>query len=297
MIALIEALVPVLAPVFAAAGVGYVWARSRHPFDLGFVTRLVTYVGSPYLVFSALTKFHVPAGEIVGQAGLAFLAVFACGLVGGLALRLSGQPVRPFLPTVMLPNAGNLGLPIAYFAFGDEGLALALPFSAAMTMLQFTVGVSCASGHSKWTEILKTPTIYAILLAIAFAAADIEAPRWLANATELLGGVTLPLMLIALGVSLASLRVANLGLSLWLAGLRLALGLAAGIGVVWLFDIPHQTASVLILQSAMPPAVFNYLFAARYGGPVQEVAGAVVVGTLISIATLPVLLAVLMAGG
>jgi len=294
MIALIAALVPVLAPVIAAAAVGYVWARSRHPFDLGFVTRLVTYVGSPCLVFSTLTRFHVPAGEILSQAGLAVLAVFACGLVGGLALYLTGRTVRPLLPTVMLPNAGNLGLPIAYFAFGDEGLALALPFSAAMTMLQFTVGVSCASGHARWTEILRTPTIYAILLALALAATGIETPRWLGNATELLGGVTLPLMLIALGVSLASLRVAHLGRSLWLAVLRLALGLAAGIGVVWLFDIPHPTAAVLILQSAMPPAVFNYLFAARYGGPVDEIAGAVVVGTGISIVTLPVLLAVLM---
>ncbi|MGO4125199.1 AEC family transporter [Inquilinus sp. YAF38] len=294
MIAMIAALIPVLAPVVASAGVGYVWARSRHPFDLGFVTRLVTYVGSPCLVFSTLTRFHVPAGEIIGQAGLAMLSVFACGLVGGLALYATGRTVRPLLPTVMLPNAGNLGLPIAYFAFGDEGLALALPFSAAMTLLQFTVGVSCASGHSRWTEILKTPTIYAILLAIAFAAGGIDTPRWLANATELLGGVTLPLMLIALGVSLASLRIANLGHALWLAGLRLVLGLAAGYGVVWLADIPQPAAAILILQSAMPPAVFNYLFAARYGGPVEEVAGAVVVGTIISLLTLPVLLAVLM---
>lgn len=294
MMALIAALIPVLVPVIASAAVGYLWARSRHPFDLAFVTRLVTYVGSPCLVFSTLTRYHVPADVILSQAGLAFLSVFACGLVGGLALRLSGWPVRPLLPTVMLPNAGNLGLPIAYFAFGDQGLALALPFSAAMTMLQFTVGVSCASGHSRWTEILKTPTIYAILLALAFAAGGIQTPSWLGNTTELLGGVTLPLMLIALGVSLASLRIAKLGQSLWLAGLRLGLGLAAGIGVVWLFDIPQPTAAILILQSSMPPAVFNYLFAARYGGPAEEVAGAVVLGTLVSIATLPILLAVLM---
>src|SRR5262249_52806413 len=76
MISLVAALIPVLAPVIASAAVGYVWARSRHPFDLGFVTRLVTYVGSPCLVFSALTKFHVPAGEILSQAGLAMLSVF-----------------------------------------------------------------------------------------------------------------------------------------------------------------------------------------------------------------------------
>ena len=97
-------------------------------------------------------------------------------------------------------------------------------------------------------------------------------------------------MLLALGVSLGSLQVRRLGTSLRIAVLRLVLGLAAGLAVAWLFGLEGSARSVLILLSAMPVAVFTYLFAARYGRDSDLVAGAVVLSTLISFATLPLLL-------
>src|SRR5690554_5106933 len=97
-------------------------------------------------------------------------------------------------------------------------------------------------------------------------------------------------MLIALGVSLANLRISHLRISAALAALRLVFGVAIGWVLVLAFEIEGPAAGVLILQAAMPPAVFNYLFAARYGGPAEEVAGAVVLGTVATLAVLPLLL-------
>lgn len=287
---MIGALLPIIVPVLACAVIGYGWARSPWPFELAFVTRLITYIGTPSLVFSTLVRLAVPPEEIAWQVGMGLAAV-AAGAVGGLlALRLIGRPDTRLLPTIMLPNAGNLGLPIAYFAFGDAGLAIAIPFAATMTVCHFTVGVACATGRAAWTQVLTTPTIWAILAALVFLTTGVAAPAALVNLTTLLGGVMMPLMLIALGVSLASLRVSDLGLSATLAGLRMAFGLAIGWGLTRAFGLTGPAAGVLILQSAMPPAVFNYLFAVRYSGPAAEIAGAVVLGTLATFVLLPFLL-------
>jgi predicted permease len=287
---MIAALLPIILPVFSCAAIGYGWARSPWPFELTFVTRLITYIGTPCLVFSTLVRLAVPPDEIGRQVGMGLAAVAVAAVGGIVALRLIGRPDTRLLPTIMLPNAGNLGLPIAYFAFGDAGLAIAIPFSATMTVCHFTVGVACATGRAAWTQILTTPTIWAIVAALLFLITGVPAPAALINLTTLLGGVMMPLMLIALGVSLASLRVSDLGLSAALAALRLAFGLAIGWGLTRAFGLTGAAAGVLILQSAMPPAVFNYLFAVRYGGPSAEIAGAVVLGTLATFVLLPFLL-------
>jgi predicted permease len=115
-------------------------------------------------------------------------------------------------------------------------------------------------------------------------------PEWVNNATRLLGGITIPLLLITLGFSLARLKVANLGTSLFLALVRLAIGLAVGHAVVEILGLEGIARGVVILQAAMPNAVFNYLFAKQYDAEPEGVAGMVVVSTLLTFATLPLLL-------
>ncbi len=291
---MIAALLPVILPVIGCAVIGYLWARSPWPFELDFVTRLITTVGTPSLIFSTLLRLGVPPWEIARQMGFGFATVAVGAAAGTAALYAFGRFDRRLLPAVMLPNAGNLGLPIAFFAFGDPGLALAIPFAATMTICHFTIGVACATGRAAWSQILSTPTIWAILLAFLLLSVEIPAPVWLLNLTGLLGGLMMPLMLIALGVSLARLRINHLRVSGLLAMLRLVFGLSIGWGMVTLFGLEGPIAGVLVLQSAMPPAVFTYLFAARYAGPAEEVAGAVVLGTLATLLLLPAMLILVM---
>jgi predicted permease len=283
-------LIPVLAPVFIAVGLGYLWARVGQAFHTDFVTRLVALIGTPCLAFSTLTTGHPDPGTFGTVALGAVLGVTVFAVVGGGAMRLAGIPVRPYLPTVMLPNAGNLGLPVALFAFGEQGLALAIAFTMVIMILHHTVGVALAAGRASPATVARTPVIYAIAAGLAFVLTDTAPPVWLANTTGLLAGLTIPLMLISLGVSLASLRIANLRRSLSLALLRLGMGFVVGVGLVRLLGLDGVAAGVLMLQCAMPAAVFNYLYAARYDGPAAEVAGAVVLSTLIAFATMPVLL-------
>lgn len=284
------ALVPVIAPLFLIAGVGFAWARLGYGFDTEFVTRLVTYVGTPCLVFTTVATGTQPLLAFATVSLAAVIALAAFALFGGVALKLARLPVRPFLPTVMMPNTVNMGLAVMLFAFGEEGLAFGIAFSTIVTVAQFTVGIGLAAGRMSWQSVVRTPTIHALILALAFRVADMQPPLALLNATNLLGMMSIPLMLVALGISLARLKVRSLGQSLYLAVVRLVVGVGVGFGVVALLGLDGVAAGAVLLQCAMPSAVFNFLFASVYKGPADEVAGAVIVSTTLTFLALPGLL-------
>ncbi len=284
----------ILSPLFVCAGLGFGWAKSGRDYDVGLVTALVFYLGTPCLIFSTLVKLAVTPALLGEMALAALLALPVMLATSAAALRLLKLPYAHFLPSLSQPNAGNMGLPVCLFAFGEPGLALAIAFFAVFSLHLFTVGQWIASGQMSPGQILRTPLIYAIAAAFLFIAGEVAPPRWLLNATDLIGGMTVPLMLITLGVSLAELKVANLRRSLLLAFLRLGIGLAVGFGLAALLGLEGLSRSVFILQCAMPVAVFNYLIAERFKTAPADVAGLVVVSALISFASLPVLLLVLL---
>jgi predicted permease len=97
-------------------------------------------------------------------------------------------------------------------------------------------------------------------------------------------------MLLALGVALARLRPGGLGRATLLSALRLALGWGGGLLVVWLLGLEGTVRGIVLIEMAMPVAVFNYLFAQRYDNRPEEVAGMVLVSTLATVVLLPGLL-------
>jgi predicted permease len=130
------------------------------------------------------------------------------------------------------------------------------------------------------------------VLGVTLLATDTVLPAWLGNTVQLLAGMAIPLMLVALGYALGSFTVKRLPVAATLAFARLGLGLAVGLGIVWLFGLEGTKRGVVLIESAMPVAVFNYLLAARYDRHPDEIAGAIVISTLASFATLPLLLLV-----
>jgi predicted permease len=117
-----------------------------------------------------------------------------------------------------------------------------------------------------------------------------ELPRWISNTLDLLGGIAIPLMTIALGVSLATLKIHFWKRSLFFSLVRVGGGLLVGFMVCELMGLTGVSRNVVLLQSAMPVAVFNYLLALRYGHKPDEVAAMVLVSTLVAFVGLPFLL-------
>lgn len=281
----------VLAPVFVTAGIGFAWIKAGRTLDTNQFTPIIVFVGSPCLVFSTLMESGVDIALLGRIAGIAILAHAAAMAMGIVALKAGRYPVRAFLPSLMLPNTGNMGLPLCLFAFGDIGLALGIAYFTISALLQFTVGISIAAGGMSVKRALSTPHIYVVSLAILLLWTDTTLPEWVSNTVQLIGQFTIPLMLLFLGVSLARLTVQGVGRAVILSCVRIGGGLAVGILLVWAFGLSGPAAGVVLIQSAMPVAVFNYLFAQYYDNSPAEVAGLVVVSTAISFATLPFLLA------
>jgi predicted permease len=290
----IAELATIVAPVALIALLGFGWVKSRQPFDAAFVTALTFYVGGPALSLHSLSRLTLPIGDIVLMGGATLASLAFSGIAGAVVLRLLRLPVMPLLPSVMVPNTGNLGLPLALFAFGEQGLGLAVVTFALTSVVNNTVAQWMASGDASPKVLLKSPVIYAVLIALALLLTATPLPRWIANTTQLLGAPTIPLMLMMLGVALAQMRIAALGRGLLLAVLRIVIGTLSGIGTAWLFGLDGIAAAVLILQASMPVAVVNYLFAQKYGTEPQSVAAAILVSTLLSLASVPLLLAWLM---
>ncbi|MQX36210.1 AEC family transporter [Roseospira navarrensis] len=285
-----SAIFSVVAPVVLIAGIGTLWARRGWPFDTQMVAALSTNLGVPCLVLDVLTRVELDSATLGGMALAAAMGLGFCAVMGVAILRATRQPLPPYLPALVFGNSGNMGLPLCLFAFGEPGLALAIAFFVVSAVLNFTAGVAIASGRLSLRTLLRTPVIWAVLVAVALRATDTPLPGFVANTVELLGGMTIPLMLLALGVALARLRPGGLGRAALLSALRLALGWSGGLLVVWLLGLEGMVRGIVLIEMAMPVAVFNYLFAQRFGNRPEEVAGMVLVSTLATMALLPVLL-------
>lgn len=280
----------IISPVFVCALIGYFWIKLGHDFDTGFISRLVTNVGAPCLIFSTFMEMKLDMQAFNTMLVAALLCMIIFGLVGFLVLKAFKLSLQTFLPSQMFPNCGNMGLPLCLLAFGEEGLALGLTYFTLSVVFGFTLGMSISSGIMSFREILKNPMLYTVIITLGLKYAGLESPEWIYNTTDLLGGLTIPLMLIALGVSLAKFKISSLKRSVSLALLRLCLGFTVGVLISELLGLEGAARGVLILQSTMPIAVFSYLFAMRYKRHPEEVAGTVVISTVMSFLSLPLLL-------
>ena len=291
-----QTVVPVLAPVLISVSIGWVWARTGRPYDSGLVSQLVMGIGAPCLVVSTLGSVALPVADfwLVGKVYLLVMALTAAAAL--LLLRLTRRPLRVYFPALVFPNVGNMGLPLCMLAFGQAGLALALAWFMLNSVLHFSVGQTVVSGERAWVALVSNPIILSVFVAVAMVVGDWHLPVALHNSVELIGGLTIPLMLITLGVSLARLGVRHVGDALLFAVARLVIGLLAGWLVCEWLALDGVLRGIVLIQSSMPVAVFNYLFAERYQQGPERVAGMVVVSTLLSFLLLPWLLRAVVPG-
>jgi malate permease and related proteins len=286
-------ILPSILPVFIVAFIGYAMAKTNRPFDSKTVSFLVAQLGTPALVFFDLAKTPMVPGVLMSLA-LATTAAIAFYVVAGSAVLATFRlRARTYIPSLAFPNAGNLGLPLALYAGGEQALNYAIIVFSVTTIFNLTLGQAIAAGRGQWRTVAKSPILPASVLGLAFAYSGAVLPMWAFNTLSLLSAITIPLMLLMLGTSLAKIKVKQVGRSMALGALRLAMGIAAGFGLSAAFGFEGTEKIGFVIQCAMPVAVYNYLFAQMYDNAPEDVAGLVVASTLLSMITTPVLLAVL----
>lgn len=290
--ALLLEVAQIVAPVFLLAALGFGWVRVlRWPYDVAFVTRLSMTVATPCLIFMALVRSNVDPAALRDTV---LAALVAYGLVGAVAwglVRGLDLDLATYWAPLTFGNTGNLGLPLALFAFGQAGFDFAVVIFAVMAILSFTFGIWVVAGGGTPLNAIREPLVWGVVAGAAFLALGWQVPDWLGASLDLVGQMSIPLMLLTLGVAISRLQPRAFGTAAWLCLLKLGLCVAVPLGVGLALGLDRLPLAVLVLQVATPVAVTSYMLAAKYEAEADAVAGLVVVSTLLSVVSIPAILA------
>ena len=256
-------LIDVIVPVFALIGIGYYLGKKNPNYDTSFITNFAAKFGSPGIAFYAITSTGISFNLFINYFAYTLLAIIGFSIIGVIILKFQKKDYITELPPLILPNCGNMGLPICLFAYGQLGLGVASAISAVIIISHFTFG------------------IYAVLIAVGFLYFNIKPPKFVENTAFLLAYATIALILMSLGIALTKLKVFSYKNAIFSSFARLILGPLVALGLIYFFDLKGVPAS----------AILTYLVGSMYSSKkvVNSIAGTIVVSTVGSFLTLPVI--------
>ena len=281
----------VLFPVFFVVGVGYYIGKKDPKIDTKFITNLAANFGTPALILYALNIKNISFDIFFNYFWYFLLAIIGFFIVGLIILFiLKTKDIIRELPPFILPNTGNMGLPICLFAYGSEGLGVAAAISSLIILFHFTLGVFLADRKFNFEVILKSPPFYTIIISVLLLYYEIELPIFIENTSFLLMYATIFLILMSLGIALTRLKIFSFFNALISSIGRLILGPIIGLSIIYYYDLDGFAAGVLLIQCSMPSAILNYLVGSMYSPKkvVDDIASMIVVSTLLSFITIPI---------
>jgi len=282
---LIKPLSPVI-PVFFLIALGFVFARWKQ-INLASVTEIVVYLGTPSLVFTSIAGKPLYAGDLAVLFG-GILAIYAAvGFLIWLYFLAFRFHSRGFALPVLFMNAGNMGIPLALFAFGQDGIQRATLLFVMCTFLQYSLGIFILQDRGNWKEVFRLPLIHATIAGLGVNLAQLRIPELLLQPLVMLGQAVIPLMLVSLGYRLYNVASLQWGHALGGALLRIGGGFVAANIAVMLIGAEGVNRQVLLLYGCLPSAVVNFVLTEKYRQDPELAASIVVLSTLISVATIP----------
>lgn len=298
---MVGVLVDVLVPVFGILAVGFLVARL-----IGAETRTLAtlsyWILGPVFIFEILSKARLSPEVVLKIVAASLATMVVVGVFAFGVMRLGGSSFSVGAATVLTSthgNVGNFGLAICAFAFGEEVLPIAGIVMVAVNTLGILVGVGLASvrkgsiGRALITAV-GSPLALAVLPALWVNLTDTTLPLWLDRPISLLAAAMIPVMLLTLGIQLAGMpaRLPSHRLAIPVS-LKLVVAPLVAFVFVTVFTLGGDPARVVILQAAMPAAVFTSLIALEHDLEADYVTSVVMVGTLLSAITLPVVISLL----
>lgn len=283
-------------PVYLVAAAGYLLAGFV-AIDPRSVGRMLFYLATPALVFRSLYQTQLDSTLLRHIVVVVVATAGVTGVLGWLAGTGMERKVRAGLVlTSAVGNNGNMGIPMAFFAFGPSGAALATVYYVVMSFMSNTLGPVVASvGQAHLTDALKkslrVPVLYTASAGLAFGIVGLTVPVPVMRAIDLTADAAIPGMLILLGVQLrAAPRVQARSLILRSVAVRLLVAPLIAWSICLLLGITGVERSVLILQAAMPTAVMAGVLATEFETAPQLVAAIIFIATAASVVTLSAVL-------
>ena len=297
----ISAFVQGVLPVLLIGGLGYLVGRVRH-LDLAPITGLTVLVLVPAVVFDSLARATLPRDLLSRLVFHVVLQLAAVWIITVIVARVSGwrgpDEVGLLLAT-LFSNSGNVGLPLALFAFGPDGLAVAGGWFAVMSIGSSTVApyLAARARLGVWGalgRVARQPIIYAVAGGVIVNLGGFALPGPVASASRLLAGGAVALMLLLLGLQLARLTVREEASGAALATvIRLVVVPPVAWGLGRLVGLEGMAFAVAVIQASTPTSVSSALWALEFDARPALVSAAVVLSTVVSVVTLTVLLALL----
>ena len=280
----------VLFPVFFVIGVGYYLGVKDPKFDTRFITNFAGNIGTPAMIFYTITTTGVTLAVFIEYFIYALVIIGGFSVVGLFFLFILKKDIISELPPLILPNTGNMGVPICLFAYGTSGLGVASAIASVIILLHFTVGVLLAKKSFSIEIMIKNVPVYGIIAAVIFLYFEWEVPGFIENTTFLLTYTTIFLVLMSLGIALSRFQVVSWTHASILGAVRVILGPIIGLCLIKYLSLDGFAAGVLLIQSSMPSAVLTYLVGSMYSGKrvVNSVASVIVTSTLMSLISVPV---------
>ncbi|MBE9044210.1 AEC family transporter [Pleurocapsales cyanobacterium LEGE 10410] len=295
-------LLPAVLPVGLIILIGFVVGRTL-PLQRSTLSQLALYVLSPALVIDGLYRTELSL-DSSGRLLIGFILTSGIiyTLVGLIAkiLNLQSSFKRAITAVVMFPNNGNMGLPVATFAFGAAGLDRAIVYMLGSSFLMFCFGPALIGGKGIIQGLkltLRLPLLWAIILGLSLRFLSIDIPWELDRGIEQLGAAAIPIALILLGMQLSETRFQPGIKEIITAIARLSVAPTIAYFVGRLLQLELLDLQVLILQSAMPTAVNSFIIVSEFGGDQDLAARAIVTSTMMSFITLPIVLSLLLTLG
>ena len=282
----------VLFPVFFIIGIGFFLGKKNPNFDTSFITTYSANFGTPALVIFALTAGGVTFQIFAEFFFYAIVLLTSFGLVGLIFLLLMKKDYIRELPTFILPNTGNMGIPICLFAYGELGMGIAAAISSLVVMLHFTLNIFLAKRAFDFQTIFKSPAFYAIIITVLFLYFELPFPQFVMNTVMLLAYGMIVMILMSLGVALTQMKVFSFRDAIITSTGRVIIGPLIGFMLIKIFNLSGVSAGVVLIQSAMPSAILCYLVASMYSPKeiVDNISSTIVVSTLMSLITIPIAL-------
>jgi predicted permease len=285
---LFSKLFEVLFPVFLIIGIGYWYGKKNPKFNTKFITTFAGNFGLPSIIFYSLTTTNISFEIFLRFSYYISLYVGVFAIIGLIILKILNKDIYRLLPPLILPNTGNMGMPLCLFAYGKIGLAIATAITAIILVFHFSINILLASKKISLKPLLNCIPMYALLISLVFVYFKIPAPKFLENATFLIGYSTIFLVLMSLGVALSKLKVFSFKETIIYSLIRVILGPIVGLAFVKIFNLSGIEAGVMFIQASMPSAVLTFLVSEIYSPKKisNSIASTVALSTFLSFFTL-----------
>lgn len=292
----------IVLPALLVFAVGYI-GQKKLGFEINSISKMAIYLMYPFLAFKTFYE-----NELNMDYLYIFLFCIALCLILIVSIKIvakfrnySKPKVSAMILSGVFMNSGNYGVPIILFGFGELGFRYAVIMMVIQSFLMNTIGLYYAiSGSDKareskeiWMKIAKMPILHGAFIGLVFQILHLNVPLFLNQTIDLISQATIPTIMVVLGMQLATLggkKVERSALS-FIVIMRMVASPILALAIVSLLPISSTLSSILIILASMPTAANTTMFSLQFNTEPDLVSASTLVTTLLSIVTIPVMLA------